>query len=157
MDDTHNLPHFSAWLFFSCILLTHSLSLLPFACFGSWCVMAGLFLTLWHLVETQGPIYGLIKTPKSQQWTISHIWLSAACSGQISPHFKVSSLCVIYISHICCLNSLTFIFALCHCFCHCMVLVAFIIHTCQEPQPLLGSVIWKICLNPTVTGQLRSM
>lgn len=78
--------------------------------------MAGLFLTLWHLVETQGPIYGLIKTPKSQQWTISYIWLSAACSGQISPHFKVSSLCVIYISHICLLSSITFICALCHCF-----------------------------------------
>lgn len=49
-------------------------------CFGSWCLMAGLLLTLWHLVQTLGPIYGIIKTSKSQRRTILHIWLSAPFS-----------------------------------------------------------------------------
>lgn len=50
--------------------------------------MAGLSLTLWHLVQTQRPIYSTIKTPQSQPGTISHSWAAAAFT--IAPITKKS-------------------------------------------------------------------
>lgn len=88
----NRLPHFLAYTQPS-LCLPVSLSV----CFGSWCLMAGLLLTLWHLVQTLGPIYGIIKTSKSQRRTILHIWLSAPFSVTPSSPNHVSVHCRLFI------------------------------------------------------------